>query len=45
MASSTRTNLLQDVNYKSGMEVLHEGHSTHNILAVKSDEALQSLNW
>ena len=37
MASSTRTNLLQDVNYKSGMEVLHEGHSTLNILVVKSD--------
>lgn len=37
MASSNRTNLLQDVNYKSGMEVIHQGHSTLNILMVKSD--------
>ena len=35
MASSTHTNLLQDVYYKSGMEVLQEGHPTLHILVVK----------
>ena len=37
MANPTRTNLLQDANYKSGMEVLHQGHSALYILAAKSD--------
>ena len=37
LASPTRTDLLQDANHKSGMEVLHQGQSTLNILAVKSD--------
>ena len=36
VASSTHTNLLQDVYYKSGMEVLQEGHPTLHILVVKS---------
>merc|ERR1712240_140998 len=43
VASPTRTNLLQDANYMSGMEVLHQGHSTLNILAVKSDESSSKL--